>query len=340
MLSRLVQGAGGGINGVIQAYVADAVPGDDRAKALGWLTAATSAGVMVGPLLGSLSTRLSAGGAGLHRLRALPGSTCSSPLRCLPGVVEPRRDGGGQRARAAGAPGAGRDLSPPWRAGAPDDLGLHRRHDGVHGDERRPRALPRTAASGSPRRRSATSTSTSAPSRCSCAALLLGPLINRFGEVRAAPRGLSLVAGQALLPLPGQSSASRVARWCRSAPRCSSRRPPRRSRALARGRSRPDARPAAGPRRRRPHDRAALGRRRLPARRHLLAVLAGERPLWLSGSPACACDRRPTSGGASRNRRLETEVPPAGGLWTAGRSTDPAEVRGSRRKRPRRRRPS
>lgn len=65
MLSRLVQGAGGGINGVIQAYVADAVPGDDRAKALGWLTAATSAGVMVGPLLGSLATRLSAEAPGL-----------------------------------------------------------------------------------------------------------------------------------------------------------------------------------------------------------------------------------------------------------------------------------
>jgi multidrug resistance protein len=59
MLSRLVQGAGGGIIGVIQAYVADAVPGEDRAKALGWLTAATSAGVMVGPLVGSLATRIS-----------------------------------------------------------------------------------------------------------------------------------------------------------------------------------------------------------------------------------------------------------------------------------------
>jgi predicted MFS family arabinose efflux permease len=59
LLSRLVQGAGGGIAGVIQAYVADAVPGEDRARALGWLTAATSAGVMVGPLVGSLATRLS-----------------------------------------------------------------------------------------------------------------------------------------------------------------------------------------------------------------------------------------------------------------------------------------
>ena len=35
MLSRLVQGAGGGINGVIQAYVSDSVPAHERAKALG-----------------------------------------------------------------------------------------------------------------------------------------------------------------------------------------------------------------------------------------------------------------------------------------------------------------
>lgn len=63
MVSRLVQGAGGGINGVIQAYVTDAVP-DDRAKALGWVTAATSAGVMVGPLVGSLGTTISASAPG------------------------------------------------------------------------------------------------------------------------------------------------------------------------------------------------------------------------------------------------------------------------------------
>ncbi len=57
-LSRLVQGAGGGITGVVQAYVADAVEPEERAKALGWLSAATSAGVMIGPALGSLAARL------------------------------------------------------------------------------------------------------------------------------------------------------------------------------------------------------------------------------------------------------------------------------------------
>ncbi|HEX2641480.1 MAG TPA: MFS transporter [Thermoanaerobaculia bacterium] len=57
-VSRLVQGAGGGTTGVVQAYVSDAVEPQDRAKALGWISAATSAGVMLGPLLGSFSTYL------------------------------------------------------------------------------------------------------------------------------------------------------------------------------------------------------------------------------------------------------------------------------------------
>ena len=52
-MSRLVQGAGGGTVGVIQAYVADATRPEDRAKSLGWLSAATNAGVALGPVLGS-----------------------------------------------------------------------------------------------------------------------------------------------------------------------------------------------------------------------------------------------------------------------------------------------
>lgn len=52
-LSRIVQGAGGGTVSVIQAYVADATRPDDRAKSLGWLSAATNAGVAIGPAIGS-----------------------------------------------------------------------------------------------------------------------------------------------------------------------------------------------------------------------------------------------------------------------------------------------
>ncbi len=57
-LSRLVQGAGGGTVGVIQAYVADTTEPADRAKALGWLSAATNLGVALGPVLGSFAVAL------------------------------------------------------------------------------------------------------------------------------------------------------------------------------------------------------------------------------------------------------------------------------------------
>ncbi|HEV8305509.1 MAG TPA: MFS transporter [Gemmatimonadales bacterium] len=56
-LSRFVQGLGGGTTGVVQAYVADSMPPRERAKALGWLSAATSAGVIIGPALGSFMHR-------------------------------------------------------------------------------------------------------------------------------------------------------------------------------------------------------------------------------------------------------------------------------------------
>jgi multidrug resistance protein len=53
-LSRIVQGFGGGTVGVVQAYVTDITRPEDRAKHLGWLSAATSAGAVVGPGAGSL----------------------------------------------------------------------------------------------------------------------------------------------------------------------------------------------------------------------------------------------------------------------------------------------
>ena len=64
-LSRLVQGAGGGTTGVVQAYVADTIPPQDRAKALGWLSAATSAGVAFGPVIGSFAAHLGQAAPGL-----------------------------------------------------------------------------------------------------------------------------------------------------------------------------------------------------------------------------------------------------------------------------------
>ncbi len=57
-LSRIVQGIGGGTIGVVQAYVADASPPEGRTKSLGWLSAVTSLGAVAGPALGSLLVRL------------------------------------------------------------------------------------------------------------------------------------------------------------------------------------------------------------------------------------------------------------------------------------------
>lgn len=64
-VSRFVQGLGGGTTGVVQAYVADSMPPAERAKALGWLSAATSAGVIIGPAIGSFMHRYGDAAPGL-----------------------------------------------------------------------------------------------------------------------------------------------------------------------------------------------------------------------------------------------------------------------------------
>jgi MFS family permease len=58
LLSRLVQGLGGGTIGVVQAYVADASPPEERTKSLGWLSAVTSLGAVAGPAFGSVMISL------------------------------------------------------------------------------------------------------------------------------------------------------------------------------------------------------------------------------------------------------------------------------------------
>jgi len=52
-LSRIVQGLGGGTIGVVQAYVSDVSEPKDSAKMLGWLSAVTSLGAVIGPAIGS-----------------------------------------------------------------------------------------------------------------------------------------------------------------------------------------------------------------------------------------------------------------------------------------------
>ena len=79
-LSRLVQGAGGGTVGVIQAYVADTTEPQDRARALGWLSATTNLGVALGPVLGSLAIALG-------KRDLLPGSATFHAGYAAPGIL-------------------------------------------------------------------------------------------------------------------------------------------------------------------------------------------------------------------------------------------------------------
>ena len=79
-LSRVVQGAGGGTVGVIQAYVADSTDPKDRARALGWLSATTNLGVALGPVLGSFAITLG-------KRDLMPGAGTLQMGRAMPGIM-------------------------------------------------------------------------------------------------------------------------------------------------------------------------------------------------------------------------------------------------------------
>ncbi len=79
-LSRVVQGAGGGTVGVIQAYVADSTDPKDRARALGWLSATTNLGVALGPVLGSFAITLG-------KRDLMPGSATLQMGHAAPGIL-------------------------------------------------------------------------------------------------------------------------------------------------------------------------------------------------------------------------------------------------------------
>ena len=79
-VSRLVQGAGGGTVGVIQAYVADSTDPKDRARALGWLSATTNLGVALGPVLGSFAIALG-------KRDLMPGAGTLLLGRAGPGII-------------------------------------------------------------------------------------------------------------------------------------------------------------------------------------------------------------------------------------------------------------
>src|SRR6478609_162135 len=79
-LSRIVQGAGGGTVGVIQAYVADSTAPEDRARALGWLSATTNLGVALGPVLGSFAISIG-------KRDLIPGTSSLQMGHAAPGLM-------------------------------------------------------------------------------------------------------------------------------------------------------------------------------------------------------------------------------------------------------------
>src|SRR5262245_29731304 len=79
-VSRVVQGAGGGTVGVIQAYVADSTDPKDRTRALGWLSATTNLGVVIGPVVGSFSVTLGTS-------KAISGQSIIPMGQAAPGIL-------------------------------------------------------------------------------------------------------------------------------------------------------------------------------------------------------------------------------------------------------------
>ena len=57
LLSRVVQGMGGGTIGVVHAYIADVSEPGERTRTLGWLSAVTSLGAVLGPAIGAVLVR-------------------------------------------------------------------------------------------------------------------------------------------------------------------------------------------------------------------------------------------------------------------------------------------
>jgi len=104
LVSRVVQGMGGGTIGVVQAYVADATPPDQRTRSLGWLSAVTSLGAVVGPAFGSFLDQ--AGGRSAPGLAAAALATLIAAFawRFLRESKEPHAPGAAHAA-APGTPG-------------------------------------------------------------------------------------------------------------------------------------------------------------------------------------------------------------------------------------------
>ena len=131
-ISRIVQGAGGGTVGVIQAYVADSTAPQDRARALGWLSATTNLGVALGPVLGSFAIAigkrdLMPGAGTLHLGQAAPGIFAAT--LCFINILFAARYIKESRNASDHAPVEGREVAvvaDPVDAGRATEAGLER----------------------------------------------------------------------------------------------------------------------------------------------------------------------------------------------------------------------
>jgi MFS family permease len=93
-VSRIVQGLGGGMTAVAQAYVTDTMAPSERAKALGWLSAGSSAGVVLGPFIGSFAARWGAAAPGLMAAAVMAVNFVAA-WHWLPESKRPHTGGGG-----------------------------------------------------------------------------------------------------------------------------------------------------------------------------------------------------------------------------------------------------
>lgn len=64
LISRATAGAAGGTLGIAQAYVADSTEGEERARGLGFIGAASGLGIMMGPAIGGYFSRFGLGAPG------------------------------------------------------------------------------------------------------------------------------------------------------------------------------------------------------------------------------------------------------------------------------------
>lgn len=208
-LFRLVQGAGGGTTGVVQAYVSDAVIPEERAKALGWITASTSAGVMIGPLLGSLAATW----FGQHGPGFVAAGLCAlnavSAWLWLPESKRQEEPGAPAHTRTPLGQAILRVLSEPgspvssliwiYTIGMMAFMGMN----GVL-------ALYLGAAFGVTERTIGWLYSYIGGVGLVMRAVLLGPAVRRFGEIGVTRLGsLSLILGLALLPVPAMLDLTR-----------------------------------------------------------------------------------------------------------------------------------